>query len=132
MKSKEMRIIVKMFLFSLLMYGIHKLFFFLFLANSLEQRFIYSLELLYVFFFLSSMGICSFLFYINKKNINNTGFTFLLLTVAKMGIVFYFVQPILKVKAIHQPTEKMSFFAIFILFLAIETFVTIRILNNKQ
>jgi hypothetical protein len=30
------------------------------------------------------------------------------------------------------PTEKMSFFGVFIYFLAIETLVTIRILNNKQ
>ena len=132
MKRLEFKLFASMLLFSIVLYGIHKFLFFQFLAQSLQSKFIYSLELLYGFFFMASVLIVSILIVIRKKNLDNVGFTFLFLTVTKMGIAFFFMQSILKSKGIHQPTEKMNFFAIFILFLAIETVVAVRILNNKQ
>lgn len=132
MKLTEYKLLIKTLIFSVVLYGIHKLLFLQFLAPGTEQRFVYSLELLYCFFFFASILISIILFAVNKKNIDNVGFTFLFLTVAKLGIAFFFMQPILKSKEIHQPTEKINFFVIFILFLAIETFIAIRILNNKQ
>jgi len=132
MKRLEFKLLVNMFLFSLFLYGIHKFLFIQFLAQSLLTKFAYSLELLYGFFFLASVLIVSVLFLIRKKNLDNVGFTFLFLTFAKLAIAFYFMQSIIKVKGIQQPTEKINFFVIFILFLAIETVVAVRILNNKQ
>ena len=132
MKTTEFKLLAKMFLFSLLLYLIHKLVFRFFSPTGIENLFIYSIELLYLFFCIASTLIIGILILVNKKNIDHVGFTFLFLTVAKMGIAFFFMQSILKVKAIHQPTEKINFFVIFILFLAIETVIAVRILNNKQ
>jgi hypothetical protein len=132
MKRLEFKLFASILLFSVVLYGIHKFLFFQFLAQSLQSKFIYSLELLYGYFFMASVIIVSVLVFIRKKNLDNVGFTFLFLTVTKMGIAFFFMQAILNSEGIHQPTEKMSFFAIFILFLTIETVMAVRILNNKQ
>jgi hypothetical protein len=69
---------------------------------------------------------------VKQKSINSVGYTFLLLTTIKMAIAYVFLKPILAANLEKTPTEKMSFFIIFIYFLTIETYVTIRILNNKQ
>jgi hypothetical protein len=45
---------------------------------------------------------------------------------------FLLARPILKNTAISATIEKTNFFVMFIVFLAIETVVTIRILNEKQ
>lgn len=132
MNTTEFKLLAKMFVFSLLLYLVHKLVFRLFFPIGIENLFIYSVELLYLFFFIASTLIIGILILVNRKNIDHVGFTFLFLTVAKMGIAFFFMQSILKVQAIHQPTEKINFFVIFILFLAIETVIAVRILNNKQ
>jgi hypothetical protein len=49
-----------------------------------------------------------------------------------MLVAYIFVKPILNLNLPKTPIEKINFFVIFIYFLAIETLVTIRILNNKQ
>lgn len=132
MKSNQYKLLLKALIFSVLCYAVHKFLFYQFLTPGTEQKFIYSLEMLYGFFFSASVLISLVLFEINKKNIDNVGFTYLLLTVVKMGIAFFFMRPILKVDDVHQPTEKINYFIIFILFLIIETVIAVRILNNKQ
>jgi hypothetical protein len=132
MKAAEYKLLFKMLFFSALFYGIHKFVFAQFLPINIEQKFVYSLELLYCFFFFSSVLILVILFAIYKKNINNVGFTFLFLTVAKMGIAFFFLQPILKANESHLSIEKKNFLIVFLIFLAIETVVAVKILNNKQ
>lgn len=132
MKAAEFKLLLKMFLFSVVFYGIHKFVFAQFMPINVEQKFVYSLELLYCFFFFSSVLISVILFAVNRKNINNVGFTFLFLTVAKMGIAFFFLQPILNSTETQMAIEKKNFLVIFLIFLAIETVVAIKILNNKQ
>lgn len=132
MKIVEFKLLLKMFFFSVLFYGIHKLVFAQFLPINVERKFIYSLELLYCFFFFSSVLISAILFAVNRKNINNVGFTFLFLTVAKMGIAFFFLQPILNSPETQIAIEKKNFLVVFLIFLAIETVVAVKILNNKQ
>jgi hypothetical protein len=49
-----------------------------------------------------------------------------------MIFLFLILKPILKSNTAENTLEKMNFFVIFMLFLAIETILTIRILNEKQ
>jgi hypothetical protein len=49
-----------------------------------------------------------------------------------MAIAYAFLTPILNTEVQNGTFEKSNFFVVFALFLAIETMVTIRILNNKQ
>ena len=93
---------------------------------------IYSLPLLYLFFFFFSVVMILILKKVKQNNINSVGYVFLLLTTFKMVIAYFFLRPILAADLPKTPTEKMNFFVIFIYFLAIETYVTIGILNNKQ
>lgn len=111
---------------------IHKALFYFLVPKVYVAAFIYSIELLYLFFFFFSAMLVLVLDRVKEKSINSVGYTFLLLTTFKMGIAFLFLKPILAAGLPKTPTEKMNFFIIFIYFLAIETFVTIRILNNKQ
>jgi hypothetical protein len=113
-------------------FAIHKILFSILVPKVYEEAFIYSIELLYLFFFFFSSILILALDKVKEKSINSVGYTFLLLTTLKMGLAFVFLKPILAGNLPKTPTEKISFFIIFIYFLAIETYVTIRILNNKQ
>ena len=95
-----------------------------------KDNFIYSLPLVYLFFYVFTIVILGVLIIIGKKNKEQLGYTFLFLTSAKMGLSYLFARPILT-KTIDDPTEKINFFVVFILFLAIEAYYTARLLNNK-
>lgn len=91
----------------------------------------YPLWIVYAFFLIFSLIILGVLIKISKKNAAQAGYTFLLLTSAKMAASYLLARPILA-KTIEFPTEKYNFFAVFVLFLAIEAYFTVRLLNNKQ
>ena len=111
---------------------IHKLMFFLLVAKTIEDNFIYSITLLYGLFSIFSLLIVGVLIKIKERNIDNVGYTFLLLTSIKLVVAYLLIHPILKASLNQTPLEKINFFIIFIYFLATETILTIRILNNKQ
>ena len=113
-------------------YLIHKTAFYFWVPKLYQDNFVYTLELLYLFFFFFAAFLVLVLDKVKQKSINSVGYTFLLLTTLKMGVAYIFLKPILAVNLEKTPTEKMSFSVIFIYFLAMETYVTIRILNNKQ
>jgi hypothetical protein len=48
-----------------------------------------------------------------------------------MGVAYLFLKPILHTNLPHSGFEKATFLVVFLLFLAIETLLTIRIINNK-
>jgi len=110
---------------------IHKLIFFLLVAKTIEDNFIYSIPLLYGLFSIFSLLIVGVLIKVKERNIDNVGYTFLLLTSIKLVVAYLLIHPILKASLNQTPLEKINFFIIFIYFLATETILTIRILNNK-
>jgi hypothetical protein len=78
-----------------------------------------------------SIVILGVLIKISIKNKEQLGYAFLFFTSAKMAASYFFARPIIRHSA-ENPTEKVNFFVIFILFLAIEAYYTARLLNNKQ
>jgi hypothetical protein len=132
MNLEKFKSIFTILVLGIIGFVIHKIMFHFLVPKAYEAEFIYSIELLYLFFFFFSAMLVLVLDKIKEKSINSVGYTFLLLTTFKMGIAFLFLKPILATDLPKTPTEKINFFIIFIYFLAIETFVTIRILNNKQ
>ena len=110
---------------------LHKLLFYLFLPNNLESNFVYSLPKLYGFFFLLAAVILLILIKVSQVSMTNVGLTFILLTTFKMGIAYVFLKPILQTNLPHTGLEKTNFLVVFLLFLTIETLITIRIINNK-
>jgi len=110
---------------------IHKIIFHFFISASTEENFIYPIYSLYGVFAILSLLIVAVLLKIKKKNMDTVGYAFLLLTSVKMVVAYIFLKPILETSNSKFEIEKISFFIVFIYFLAIETIVTIRILNNK-
>ena len=108
-----------------LMYTIHKNLFSFALINT--DHFHYTLENLYLLFSFFSLIIIFVLIKVKEKNLDIVGNTFLLLTTIKMIGCYILVRPLLK---INLPTEKWNFFTLFILFLLVETSLTILLLNK--
>jgi hypothetical protein len=129
MKTKPLFAIILIAVLGLI---IHKLIFLLLVVKSIEENFIYSIPLLYGLFSIFSILIVGALIKVKERNMDNVGYTFLLLTSMKLVVAYLLIQPILKASLHQTALEKINFFIIFIYFLATETILTIRILNNKQ
>ena len=132
MNFKKYRPILEVLLLSMVVYLLHKVVFFLNDNNPKFQNFHFPIEVVDGFFFVCSVIILFIFIKVKEKNIDNVGYTFLLVTFIKMGISYAVLSPILHSGNPNVKIEKLNFFVIFALFLTIETIVTARILNNKQ
>jgi hypothetical protein len=123
MNFKKYQPLMEVTLLSILVYLAHKLVFFLNENNPNLQGFHFPIEVVYGFFFVCSLLIILILIKVNEKNIDNVGFTFLLVTFIKMALSYVILSPILNSGNPNVRTEKIDFFIIFALFLTIETIV---------
>ncbi|AOW08683.1 DUF6168 family protein [Flavobacterium gilvum] len=113
-----------------LLYAIHKTVFHSLGIN--QESFHYSLEMLYLFFFSFSAIIFMVLLIVKKRSFDNVGMSFMLATSIKMIFCYLILRPILHVQKSADPTEKINFFILFIVFLIIETLFTIHLVNEKR
>jgi hypothetical protein len=113
-----------------LFYVIHKMIFYGLNVN--QKTFHYSLETLYLFFTVLSVIIFTVLLTIKKRSFDNVGMSFLLVTSIKMVFCYLILRPLLQVPKPSDPTERINFLILFIVFLTIETLFTIRLVNEKQ
>jgi len=127
---KNYKPLLLLFVASLVLLAVHFLVFEL--IGFGQKPFRYSFVELYGFFFACSFTIVFILINIKKKLKDSVGYAFMFLTSLKMVACYFVLRPILHSGSEFIKTDKMNFFIIFALFLAIETIVTIRILNNKQ
>ncbi len=132
MNLKQYRPILEVVFLSIVVYLVHKLVFFLYENHPNLQGFHFPIEVVYGFFFTCSVIIVFILIMVKEKSIDNVGYTFLLVTCAKIAASFVILSPILESRNPDVNIEKLNFFSIFALFLTIETIITARILNNKQ
>lgn len=96
-----------------------------------SSHFYYSIPFLYLLYFIFSKIILFMLVKVSERSFDNVGMAFLISTSVKMAVSYFILRPILN-SPIDNKIEKINFFCIFILFLAIETIITIRLLNKKQ
>ena len=132
MKLKKYQPIIELLVISAVVYLLHKLVFFLNGNDPNFQGYYFPIETIYEFFFICSVVIIFILIKVKEKNIDNVGYTFLLVTCIKMALSYVILSPILDSGNPNVRIEKLNFFVIFALFLTIETIVTVRILNNKH
>jgi hypothetical protein len=111
-------------------YLLHKIIFFAFKIN--VTSFQYSIEVLYLLFFGMSTLIFIVLLKVKEKSFDNVGMSFLLGTSVKMVFCYLILKPILHIVTFDNTIEKVNFFGMFILFLSMETVLTIRILKEKK
>jgi hypothetical protein len=93
------------------------------------KSFYYSIPQLYGLFFILALLVLGVVQKSAKKNFDSTGMVFMIATSIKMGIAYFLVRPILHVEP--NKIEKINFFAVFVLFLLLETLFTAKILNKK-
>ena len=99
--------------------------------NQNFKLFSYSLETIYTVLCVFSIIILVILLIINSRNKDVVGLTYLLITSIKAGIIIFIFSDIIS-SSNKNTVERINFFIVFILFLAIETLITIRLLNKKQ
>lgn len=129
MRKGTYRPIVDSVVIAAIAYLFHKTALHLFMSAA-EATFYYPIEILYAFFGFASILILLLLIRIRQSNINNVGYTFMLLTSVKMVAAYLVLRPALASGSLFALTEKLNFLFIFLLFLGIETYVTIRLLNK--
>ena len=132
MNLKKYQPILEVSFLSVVVYLVHKLFFFLNENTPKFQNFHFPIEIIYGFFFTCSIVILLILIKVKTRNLDYVGHTFLLVTFVKMAVSYAVLWPILHSGNPNMRIEKINFFIIFALFLTIETVVTIRLLNNKN
>lgn len=121
---KFLLVVVPVFIIHLIVFQEPKL-------KNAAQGFYYSIPFLYLLYIIFSKIILFVIVKVSEKNFDNTGMTFLVCTTIKMAVSYFILRPVLNLPT-ENTIEKVNFFFIFILFLAIETLITIRLLNKKQ
>jgi hypothetical protein len=99
--------------------------------NASFERYQISLHFIYLIFTLFSTTILITLIIVNQKNKDVVGMTFMLTTTFK-AILCYVIFSKIVTSNNENTTERINFFVVFVLFLIIETLITIRLLNKKQ
>jgi hypothetical protein len=99
--------------------------------NEFQKDFYYSIPFLYLLFFILTKISLFVIVKVSQKNFDSTGMTFMLNSTIQTIIAFLIAKPLLNSNATTS-LEKANYFFIFILFLAIETVISIKILNKKS
>ncbi len=131
MNLKNYRSVFPFLMVVFLVYVLHKIVFYTFSTQLKTNDFKVSLEFLYLIFTSISIVIFIILIIAKKKTFDNVGMIFMILTTLKTVLCGVFLSIFFVKVANGYSIQKMNFFVIFMLFLAIETLFTIRILNNK-
>lgn len=119
-------------IFTVISYFCHKLLFAAFPEKFPSDNFYLSLEKTYLFYATSSIVVISILLLIKDKLFDNLGMVFLIVSSIKMILCYGLLRMLVNPSPQNISIEKTNFFVMFLLFLAMETVITIRILNNKQ
>ena len=130
MLLKNYKPILHLFFFALASYFLHKTVFIFFDISN--QNFHYSIESLYVIFFVFSTVFFIVLLKVTTKNFDSIGMMFMMGTLIQMFFSYLILRPILSDKIHSVSVEKTNFFITFILFLLFETLLTVRLLNKKR
>lgn len=122
---------LKVTLAALVAFGINTLLYAVPQLDVHNTGFEYPLWGTYLFFYIFSMIIVGVLIKVSQKSAAQVGYAFLLLTGIKMAGAYVMARPILA-KTVANTGEKTNFLIVFVLFLAIEAYFTVGLLNNKQ
>ncbi len=131
MTLKNFRPILEILALSAFAFIVHWLVFYFFM-NSVGASFQFPLWMLYCFFGGCGTLITFTSIVVKYYSIDSVGQAFLLTTFIEMLLCFAVFYPKLNTGNHELGTERANFIIVFLLFLTIETVVTIRLLNKKQ
>ncbi|UUC46252.1 hypothetical protein [Flavobacterium cerinum] len=131
MSRKKYAVILRLFQIAPIIALLHILIFKFSISDTVYKEFQYPLYGVYLFFFILSLAIMLFLIRIKETKPEQIGFVFLVLITIKFALSYVFLMPVLEQGTAGAYIEKVNFFVIFIIFLAVEVFLTSRLLNDK-
>jgi hypothetical protein len=133
MNLKKYQPLLETILFSSIIYLAQKFVFYLVGMNNPKlQELLFPIEGVYGFFLCCSLILLFILIKVKEKNIDNVGYTFLLVTGIKLTLSYVFLSLILNSGTSNIKYDKINFSFIFLIFIALETTVTIRMLNGNK
>ncbi len=132
MDSKIIKSISLLIAISIVLFGIHKIIFTFFELENVETNFKYPLVSLYSMLTTATLLIYITSILISKKNFDVVGMSFMLITSVKTIVFYVLIRSVVKGISETNHIEKINFMITFFLFLAIETFFVIRLLNQKE
>ncbi|AWG20818.1 hypothetical protein FFWV33_04305 [Flavobacterium faecale] len=130
MMLQKYKSVIDLLKISGLVYILHQFLFFILKIN--QGTFQYSLTVLYLFFVGYSVLLFMILLRVKVESFDNVGMSFLLGTSIKILPCYLLAKPIINCASCSNTTERINFFGLFVVFLVIETVLTIRLLNKKD
>lgn len=131
MELKSFSPVLKSIAITAVFFGLHKLVFQFFFPET-ENAYHFSLLTLYGFFGLCCALITLVSVILKNYSINSVGQVFLLTTFLQILACFAVFYTPINTSGTIIKTEKPNFIIVFLLFLAIETILTVRLLNKNQ
>jgi hypothetical protein len=131
MKIQILKVTIATILLALLLFFANILFLKSTHFNANFEEYQVSLKFIYLIFTLFSIAILITLIIVNQKNKDVVGMTFMLTTTFKTILCYVIFSKIVSSNN-ENTVERINFFVVFVLFLTIETLITIRLLNKKQ
>lgn len=131
MHSKAKLLLSLLFL-AFLSYGMHLLLYRFTSLGETAKEFQFTLTQIYLFFGISSFLLLAILTLLPQRLHDNLGFVFIWLTLLKMAVAYWFFYAVTASLTGVNGLEKRQVFVVFAWFLAIETYLSSRILNNTQ
>jgi len=130
MNPELQSVLKKTVTFTFLGYLITKIIHYVLPATILKSYQYWSIEGLFFVFGSLSLLLLIILVFVMKKNFDQTGMVFLVLTSIQLIAAFFIGKSI--IYATESRFEKINFYGIFAYFLVLETVLTINLLNKKQ
>ncbi|SHF99138.1 hypothetical protein SAMN05444396_103295 [Flavobacterium segetis] len=96
-----------------------------------NTSFYYSTWSIYLFHFILTLISYGFLVFVNRTFFDKTGFAFMGFSLIKMMAAIVFLIPLLQSEVVSKIPDVSAFFIPYFLFLFIETFFAIKLLNNQ-
>ncbi|ESU24204.1 hypothetical protein FEDK69T_06410 [Flavobacterium enshiense DK69] len=130
MNWKKYRTLFTLLIIAPILAGFHMLIVKSLVSAEIYEAFHYSLPMLYCLFTAASAVILLISIIMKQRGPEQIGNVFLITTSVKMALCYALIQPVLNTDTQSAHFEKINFFVIFILFLAIEVLLTSRLLND--
>ena len=131
MPIKLFRPVIEVIAISILVYLLNWIILLVFLPLQ-ESQFNFPLWSVYAFFTICAILITLISIVVRQFNIHSVGQVFMLTTFCEMFSCFAVFYGKLNSKTGNSSIERANFIIVFLLFLTIETIITIRLLNKKQ
>jgi len=131
MINRRLRPLLETIAMAAVAFGVHFALLNLVWPSSRRAEWQYDIATIYGFFFGASLIIVGILIKVKQKNIDSVGNTFMLLTCLKAALAYILLHPILESSQPDVVFEKVNFFVVFAVFLAIETIVSIRLVQRN-